>query len=327
MRMDKIAGHDKVKKLLDSIISSGHIGHAYIFEGAEGVGRLSLATAFAEKLCGGASAENNPDIIVVTNELYDSSKKQKNVLIDTIRSMKADVYIKPFLSDRKVYIIPNADTMQEPAQNSLLKVFEEPPEYCTVILIASNANALLQTIRSRAAMIRISPLLRDEVENYLIENNIADAHRAKVISAMSGGSIGKALEFSADAEAVALRDTVIGHLVGICGKGAKSLYDFVKFLKQNNSDIKTVLDIMAGWSEDILHIKVCGDYDVTNADKIAELKRVSMIVTAEAAYHFCEIVTKYSLAISRNANYSAAVLCMATEYWEEIHGRNYRSAL
>ena len=128
MRMSEITGHEGIKKLLRGIISSGHIGHAYIFEGAEGIGRLSLAKAFAEELSGGFSVENNPDIIVVTNELYDPSKKQKNVLIDTVRAMKADIYIKPYHSDRKVYIIPNSDTMQEPAQNSLLKIFEEPPE-------------------------------------------------------------------------------------------------------------------------------------------------------------------------------------------------------
>lgn len=327
MKMSEITGHEGVKKLLRGIISSGHIGHAYIFEGAEGIGRLSLAKAFAEELSGGFSAENNPDIIVVTNELYDPSKKQKNVLIDTVRAMKADIYIKPYHSDRKVYIIPNSDTMQEPAQNSLLKIVEEPPEYCTVVLIAANANALLQTIRSRAAMIRIHPLPRKTVEGYLIEKGLADPAHAEVISAMSGGSIGKAINFSADEDAIALREAVIGHLINICGSGARPLYDFIKFLKQNNSDISTVIDIMISWSEDIMHLKLCGGYDITNADKAEELKRICSLVTAEACFRFCDIITKYSLAISRNANYSVAVSCMAMEYWEEIHGRNYRSAL
>ena len=54
-----------------------------------------------------------------------------------------------------------------PAQNSLLKVFEEPPEYCTIILIVKNANSLLQTIRSRAMLVRISPLAREQVEKYM----------------------------------------------------------------------------------------------------------------------------------------------------------------
>lgn len=313
--------------MLLGAVSSGRVGHAYIFEGPKGVGRYSLAAAFAREITGGASVENNPDIITVTNTLYDPTKKQKNVLIDTVRAMKADVYIKPFLSDRKVYIIPDADSMLEPAQNSLLKVFEEPPEYCTVILIAENANAFLQTIRSRAAIVKIHPISGALVETYLIDKGLASAEKAKVISAMSAGSIGRAIELSADEEAVALRDTVIGHLTALLGQGAKPLYDFIKFLKKNSSDIQTVLDTVMCWSEDILHIKICGDGDVTNVDKLSELKKFAAQVSAEAAYRFCDIITKYSLIISRNANYSVAVLCMATEYWEEIHGRNYRSAL
>lgn len=326
MKMDDITGHNKVKELLCGMISAGHIGHAYIFEGAEGIGSLSLAKAFAEKLTGGVSCENNPDITVVTNDLYDPSKKQKNVLIDTIRGMKADIYIKPYRADKKVYIIPNADTMQEPAQNSLLKIFEEPPEYCVVILIVSNANSLLQTIRSRAVKIAIQPLTRQDVKSYLVNNGTDDA-RAEVISAMSGGSIGKALAFSEDDEAVELRETVIGHLTGICESGAKHLYDFIKFLKRNNSEIRTILDIITSWSEDVMQLKMHSNCDIINADKISELKRVCSLVTAKSSCRFCDIVSKYSLAISRNANYSVAVSCMAMEYWEEIHGRNYRSAL
>ena len=325
MAMSDVIGHDRVKALLENSIKSARIGHAYIFEGNEGVGRLTLAKVFAEEITGGASAENNPDITIVTNELYDSSKKQTNVLIDTIRAMKTDIYIKPYIADKKVYIIPNADTMLSPAQNSLLKVFEEPPEYAVIILIAKNSNAFLPTILSRATRVRLMPLEKNLVENYLIKKSVDD-EKAKTLSVMSGGSIGKALKLCEDEEAISLRQQTVEHLMNIQTGGNKPLYDFIKFLKQNKSSCGIILDIISGFSRDVLNIKM-NSFDIENADIKEDIKKFSLSVTKEAAFRLNEIAVKYMRIISSNANYPIAVSCMATELWEEIHGRNYRSAL
>ena len=332
MGMQNIVGHNSIKENLCNSISRGQINHAYIFEGIAGVGRLSLAKAFAEEIVGCSdkmTSDSHPDIIVVTNKLYDPSKESLKLSVNTIRAMKADVYIKPYLSERKVYIIPNADSMEAVAQNSLLKVFEEPPEYCTIILLVSNSNSLLSTILSRAALIRFQPLETQEVEAFLIKEKGIDEASAKTLAVMSDGSIGVALELLDDKDKIKLRDDTILHLVNICQGKYKPLYDFIKFLKQNEAAFGFIQKIMLNWTNDILHAKM-GIIDVCpilNKDKEAQLKAVSSQITREAAFRLGESVTKYSLAISKNVKYSIAVQCMATEYWEEIHGRNYRSAL
>lgn len=326
--MENITGHNEIKKILTDTVKSGKINHAYIFEGKEGVGRLSLALAFASMITGNGekfTPDSDPDIKVVTNAVYDHKKKQKNLLIATVRAMKNEVYFKPYASERKVYIVPNSDSMQAEAQNCLLKVFEEPPEYCTIILIAANANSLLDTIRSRAISLRIQPNTGEEVCDYLIKNGFKP-EKAKILSAMCGGSIGRAIALSKDDDAVALREQTINHLIEISKSGHKPLYDFIKFLKQNKVSIDLITDIMTDWSRDVLHIKINKNTEIVNADKADELKRFSVAVTYEAAYKFLEIIAKYTLGIKRNANYQIAAECMATEYWEEIHGRNYRSA-
>lgn len=329
MNTNAITGHKKVINMLSETISRGKVGHAYIFEGNSGVGRLTLAKAFAEGISGcpnNTSLENNPDITIVTNELYDHKKTQSSVSVNTIRSMKSDVYIRPYLSDRKVYIIPNADSMMAPAQNSLLKVFEEPPEYCTIILITENADSLLQTIRSRAVLIKIPPLSYDEVNTYLINEKNCDTETANSVAVMSGGSIGRALMLLEDEDAAELRTQVINHLINLSKGGHIALYDFIKFLKQNKSSFTLISEIISEWSDDILHLKIHGECDIINADKKAELKKFTSAVTKNAAFNLGEITAKYILAVKRNANYPIAVQCLATEYWEEINGRNYRSA-
>lgn len=324
MGMDNVIGHDKVKQILRNSIAADRVSHAYIFEGAAGIGRLTLAKAFAEELVGGA-ADSHPDIIVVTNQLYDSSKEQTNILVSTIRAMKADVYIRPYSGERKVYIIPNADGMQAAAQNSLLKVFEEPPPYCTIILIAANSDALLQTIRSRAQLLRMHPLDAASVVRYLTEVSGIDGGTAESLAAMSGGSIGKALSLSEDEDAAKMRSEVIEYLIKLSGSGVRPLYDFIKFLKKNEASVQFILNIMSDWSSDVLHMKLGGD--ILNSDRTEELKAFCSHITRESALRFGEIVERYSFVLSKNANYPIAVQCMATEYWEEIHGGNYRSAL
>ena len=328
MYFDAIIGHDRIKASLETAIASGHIGHAYIFEGPKGVGRQSMANAFAHAVTE-SRVEHHPDIITVTNQLYDPDKKQTNLLVDTIRGMKKDIYIKPYQADHKFYIVPRADTMNIEAQNSLLKVFEEPPGYCTIILITENANTFLQTILSRAALVRFQSLAPALVEDYLVRQGL-DSAAAKLKAVMSGGSIGKALELMENEDADTLRSETIRHVSALCGSEYRNLYDFVKFLKANKAELKFILAVLSSWFVDVQRKKQFGagtENFLVNVDKLDELNDFCGRVTREAAFAFLEITTKYEKVFDTNANYPVAVLCMAMEYWEEIHGRNYRSTI
>ncbi len=327
MSFDKVWGHKEAVRLLKAAIQSGHIGHAYIFEGAFGVGKYTLATAFAKAILG-IESETHPDLITVTNALYGEEKKKDGLSIDSVRQMRQDVYVKPYLAKQKVYILPHGDLMGIEAQNCLLKVFEEPPEYCTIIILAENANALLQTIRSRAVLLRLHPLAADEVEDYLTENTDLSGSSVKVKACMSGGSIGRALLLIEDTQADALRTELIDNLCALSGGGNKSVYDLVKFLGKNKEKTGLIFDTLKSWFLDLMHIKQLGkNAKITNADKADILASFSAKLTKTAPMSCLEAVVKYEGIIAANANYSVACLCMATELREEIHGRNYRSTI
>lgn len=330
--MDKIFGHDKVKELLKSVVGGGTVSHAYIFEGAKGVGRQSLAKAFAEMItgCTGAyNAENHPDIIYATEERFGDPKKKKTpgLSIDAVRALKNDVYTRPYMGEHKVYIVSEADYMAAAAQNSLLKVFEEPPSYCTIILIAENANNLLQTIRSRAVLVRIPPLSIGQVSEYLAVHMGMPDKKSKVLAAISGGSIGKAISLADDDSAAELRDGVIDRVVACIGNEKKNIYDLAKFISKNSGSFSDIADILTTWFDDVLHIKFGVNTEIVNSDKADELKRFVRGITKRTAFKLCDILPEYISAVNKNANFSIAVRCMSMEIWEEIHGRNYRSAL
>ena len=154
-----IIGHEEIIRHLKNAIQTEKVSHSYIFTGDPGSGKKLLAGTYAMTLqceeggtepcghcdsCKKAIGKNHPDIIMVTHE------KPNVITIDEIREQIInDVDIKPYCSPYKIYIVANAELMNPQAQNALLKTIEEPPEYAVIMLLTSNIDALLPTIRSR----------------------------------------------------------------------------------------------------------------------------------------------------------------------------------
>jgi len=135
-------------KELEQDISLNKINHAYFFECNNDDVGLKEATDFAERILGG-KLENNPDCEIVQTV-------EKSIKIDQIRELQKNIMKKPINSERKVYIIPQANKLNVAAQNCLLKTLEEPPEYVTLILLSSSIYSVIGTVRSRVKNVRIS---------------------------------------------------------------------------------------------------------------------------------------------------------------------------
>ena len=175
MGFDGLLGNEHIKRNLAASLEKGHISHFYLISGPEGSGKHTLARLLAAAiLCRGADkpcgkctpcrkvAEGvHPDCITVDDP------EKKTVPVDLIRQARADIYIQPNESEHKIYLFPRAQDMGLPGQNALLKVLEEPPAYGVFLLLTTNADALLPTVRSRCTELRMEPLpqslLREEL--------------------------------------------------------------------------------------------------------------------------------------------------------------------
>ena len=170
--MEKVIGHEEQIKKLETIIKNDTISNAYIFYGIKGIGKATVAQKFAEA--------------VVGNEGYIVVESEDNVIkVDAIRNLKDEVLLKPIVADRKIIIINDAECMNEQAQNALLKILEEPPTYITIILVTSNKEKLLYTIRSRCVEFKFNPLTVKEIEMFF-NKKLPDE-----LLEFSGGSIGE----------------------------------------------------------------------------------------------------------------------------------------
>lgn len=323
---DRIYGHENVKSVLNAALRSGRIGHAYIFSGPAGVGKYTTAQAFAKKIVG-TDFKEHPDIITVTNEWCGVESKSGALLVDTVKEMRRDIYIRPYSSGRKVYIVPRADSMLAAAQNSILKVFEEPPLYCTIILLAENSSKLLPTILSRANEIRFSPLPEKVVADYLNEVSGLPEDEAALKAVMSGGSIGAALSLLGSDGADDIRNRTISYATNLVSGENRVIFDFAKFLKSEQSNIDFIFSVLKSFFSDFAHLKFGLADRIVNTDKTEDMKKLSRAATKRAAVQFTDITLKYERVVKSNANFRIAMFCMVCEYWEEIHGRNYRSSI
>ena len=176
-----IAGNTTLTQRLSQDISSGALSHAYIIEGRRGSGRHLMALSAAAAIscrdaneapcqkcinCRKIFEDRSPDVIRIG---LDDDKKA--IGVDAVRRIKSDISTAPNDLDIKVYVIDDADTMTQQAQNALLLSLEEPPEYILFFLICENSSSLLETVRSRAPILRTERLSSEKVEEYVLAHD------------------------------------------------------------------------------------------------------------------------------------------------------------
>ena len=160
------------------------IGNSYLFAGRNGIGKGHFAIAFAEELLG-KKVHNHPDVRV-----YRPEGKIAMHSMDSLRRLTEEVYLPPYESKWKVFIIHEADRMLPTSANALLKTFEEPSKDSIIILLSSQPSALLPTVISRCRRIHFQPIPTKQIEEWLIENH--NCENPETIAQSAQGSLGHA---------------------------------------------------------------------------------------------------------------------------------------
>ncbi len=270
-RFQGIVGHKSVINHLQDAIEAKKISHAYIFEGEKGSGKKELADAFSLALqcekqekdscgvchsCLQAKSHNHPDIVWVDHE------KENIISVDEVRKkINNDIVIKPYSGPYKIYIIDEAEKLNEQAQNALLKTIEEPPEYAVILLLTTNIGAFLPTIVSRCITLHLKPVEYKEVEKYILEHTDADAEKVKFLVKYSMGNIGKAMRLAQSEEFEEMRKDCVHLLKYIDDMTEYEVIEYMKSLSKYKLEITEFLDMMMMWYRDVLLFKATGNID------------------------------------------------------------------
>lgn len=299
MNFEKIVGNDNNKRLLEEIIKSKNISHGYMFLGISGIGKLLFAKEFAKailcnekigcnkcKSCIEFESSNNPDYNIIEPD-------ENSIKIEQIRLMNGKIYEKPIISNKKVYIINDADSMTKEAQNCLLKTLEEPPEYAIIILIGTNENAFLNTIRSRCVKVNFNKISDEDLKKVLIEkyeySNITE-NMLKLFS----GSIQKALNIQNKQEIYVEIEQLFNNIENT---NIIDLLNKKEILTKNKDELMSILEYI----------------NVLFFDKLKQSANKSGYIQA------IEIVEDTKDRLKKNANLDMTIDNLLINMWETIN--------
>ncbi|MFN7981872.1 MAG: DNA polymerase III subunit delta' [Vicinamibacterales bacterium] len=212
-----IVGHRRLVALLSRSIARDTLPPSLILSGPAGVGKRLAALSIAQALncrtpirsadaespeqcdaCGECPACTRIARGVHPDVVFLEPNDKGNIKIDSVRDVIERSGYRPFEGRRRVTIVDQADALERSAQNAFLKVLEEPPSGSVFLLVTASPDLLLQTVRSRCPQLRFQPLAEAEVAAYLMAQGTSEAE-ARSVAAEADGSIGRALDASADA--------------------------------------------------------------------------------------------------------------------------------
>ena len=216
-----IIANDDLCSYFASSIKTNSLSHAFILLGAKGTGKHTLARLVAAALncrdkhdndatlpclmcdsCKKIADDNSADVIFISRE-----KDRATLGVEAVRFIKESITFYPNDGEYKVYIIEDAHTMTVQAQNALLLTLEEPPKYAVFILLCENTESILETIRSRAPILRMKTPSEDEAIDFIKQNHPSarsfinnSPEEFKQIYLAANGSMGRILELVSSGE-------------------------------------------------------------------------------------------------------------------------------
>lgn len=315
-----ILGHDSIKQHFQKAIELHKVSHAYILAGEAGMGRKSLAHAFALTLlcekggsqpcmnchaCKQVLSGNHPDLIHVTHE------KPGSIGVDDIREQINDtIMIRPYSSYYKVYIVDDAEKMTIQAQNALLKTIEEPPSYAVIILLTINEDLFLPTILSRCVQLKLKPLKDSVIQAYLKETMGIPEREAQLYAAFARGNLGKAIKLSDSEEFKDMYKRLLSMLRNIKNMDISQLLDYSKKLKEE-MDIYECLDFMQVWYRDALMFKVTNDANLLIfKDEYSTISDMSRHIGYDGFENILQAIEKARIRLQANVNMELAMELM-----------------
>lgn len=332
-----VIANERLRARLGDEISAGKLAHAYILSGERGFGKHTLALHLAAAMacerkndvnaplpclscptCRKILAGNSPDVI------YVNRGDKATLGVDPIRELKQDVYIPPNDLAIKVYIIEEAHLMTPQAQNAFLLTLEEPPAYVLFLLLCENPELMLETIRSRAPVLRLEPVPNELILQHICEK-VPEAKRmresdrtalAELIVA-ADGSIGRALELLDPKLYKPLFDRreIARTFARLCAspKNAGETMRFLNSLGTRRDELIEQLGTILLCLRDLLLCKQTENAPLCFFSDREEASSLAYAFTTPTLLTLCDCVNHATDRLRANANVRLTVTAMAQE--------------
>jgi len=313
-----IYGHDWVVTLLKKHAAGGNLRHAYLFVGAEGIGRRTLALRFAQALncsqppapgefcgtcrdCRQIQSMQYPDLSLVT-----PAEGHQDILIDQIRELQHTLALAPYSARYRIALIPNFQKLTVQAQNALLKTLEEPQDKVIIFITVNALESLLPTIVSRCEVIRLHPVSLTDAQTYLESVRGLDRPQAELIAHISGGRIGAAIRMVDDQAILSHRKGFLDDLLSLLSaplyERFKLAEDLSRPYDQARQQAGEVLPVWLTFWRDVFIRTSGADLPPVNIDLLDQVDQIAGILDEGEARKLMAAHEKACQQLDLNAN-------------------------
>ncbi|MBQ3104269.1 MAG: DNA polymerase III subunit delta' [Lachnospiraceae bacterium] len=310
----EIIGQEHIVEHFTNAIAADKVSHAYMIHGELGAGKEFIAKAFAMALqcqeegvgacgechsCKQALSGNHPDIIQVIHE------KPNTIGVDDIRlQVNQDIGIKPYSGPKKIYIIGESEKMTAQAQNALLKTLEEPPPYGVILILTTNVDSLLPTIRSRCVILHMRPVRDQRIKEYLMQDLHIPDYKAEVCAAFARGNVGKAKSLAGSEDFEKIREDAVTLMKYIQDMEIVEIITAIRRINDYNFDVNSYLDILYIWYRDVLLFKATKDVNhLIFKEEIQYIKKVAGRCSYEGVENIMDALDKAKARLVANVKF------------------------
>jgi DNA polymerase-3 subunit delta' len=278
-----LLGHAWAEKLLQKHIASGEVRHAYLFTGAPGIGRRSLALAFARainctqppspgeycgtcRVCRQTEKMQQADLSIVTPEVEGGMIK-----VSQVRSLQRSLALTPYEARYRIALLLNFQAANASAQNALLKTLEEAPQQVILLLTADSVDTLLPTISSRCEILRLRPVSVQQLEKELRTRWHLSEESARLYAHIANGRTGLALQMAQSPDILEKRKTWADEFFRLLPLNRRERFAAVDALTRNRETLRIILQVWLSLARDLL-LAVNGlEGQMTNLDYRSEM--------------------------------------------------------
>lgn len=332
-----LIGQDQAVKLLRAGLRSANVSHAYMFTGPDGIGKHTLAMVFAlTLLCQAAPPEGQPypdqpcgicvscskvmrgahpdlgeiNLETQTQALAESGGRSgrgpaKELRIDSIREMQASVGLSPYMGRWKIYIIGDAERMNEEASNALLKTLEEPPSHTIIMLLSPDEVSVLPTIASRCFVVPLREMPRAQIANALKKYWDEEDEQAELGAALAGGKLGYAAALLSDRDGLDRRKKALQELSVLSAAQindrVSSAAQYAKMFTDSRPELYELLQHWEGWWRDVIAVQTAPEL-VSNVDQMQVLQSSARKYTPRSAMRAITLVQETRQQLMENVN-------------------------